>query len=187
MKRFDATTTKCLSALIGAIALSTTSALAAGSVSDTPPTPTQTTQACQDGSVWNEELWACVIVESSVHDDDALYQAAREFAYAGQYDHALAALAEMSDQSEDRVLTYLGFAHRRAGRTDMGFAFYAAALDTNPNNLLARSYLGQAFAEAGDLRAARNQLREIRSRGGARTWPATSLRNAIATGRGYDH
>jgi len=39
-------------------------------------------------------------------------------------------------------------------------------LTEDPDNTLARSYLGQAHVAQGDLGAARDQLRQIRARGG---------------------
>ena len=53
-------------------------------------------------------------------DDETLYGAVREFAYAGQYGHAQMALAAMSDQTDDRVLTYWGFTHRKMGDVAKG-------------------------------------------------------------------
>jgi hypothetical protein len=52
---------------------------------------------------------ACVDPQSGALDDDTLYKAARELAYAEQYPETLKVLAQMSDPQDDRVLTYLGF------------------------------------------------------------------------------
>jgi Tfp pilus assembly protein PilF len=93
----------------------------------------------------------------------------------------------MSDQQEDRVLTYWGFTHRKLGKMDLGMTFYERALDQNPDNLLARSYMGQALVEQNDLVGALAQLREIRARGGAGGWPEQSLDSAIRTGKTYNH
>jgi len=159
-----------------------TAALAVGSDDDTPATPTQTTTECTDGKVWDEKSESCRTPRESRLDDDTLYRAAREFAYAGQFGHALGALAAMSDQHDDRVLTYKGFAHRKSGDTALGMQYYVQAIVKNPDNLLARSYMGQAFVEAGDLDAAKAQLAEIRARGGRQSWSAFALKSAIAAG-----
>lgn len=159
-------------------------ALAVSRPDDTPPTPTETTQTCQDGLVWDEESKTCVAPQDARLDDDTLYEAAREFAYAGRFRHAQAALAAMSDQTEDRVLTYWGFTTRKLGDAEAGMAHYRAALAANPDNLLARSYMGQAFVEDGALAEARAELSEIRARGGRGTWPEVALRLAIESGRG---
>ena len=158
---------------------------AVGNDDDEPPTPTKTTTECTDGTVWDETAGACVAPKESRLDDDTLYRAAREFAYAGQYDHALGALAAMSDPQEDRVLTYKGFAYRKSGDRARGMEYYRQALAANPDNLLTRSYMGMAHVEVGETEAARAQLAEIRARGGAGTWPETALAAAIATGSGY--
>ena len=93
----------------------------------------------------------------------------------------------MSDQSDDRVLTYRGFTARKLGQIDVAMVFYQQALDANPDNLLARSYMGQGLVAQGDRVAALTQLREINARGGADTWAAKSLRTAIETGVTYNY
>lgn len=162
-------------------------AFAAGSSDNSPPKPTQTTTTCQNGQVWDKKTKSCVDAQESRLDDDTRYGAVRELAYAGQYKEALYVLAAMSDQTESRVLTYYGFTHRKAGRTDLGMQYYQAALKTDPDNLLARSYMGQGLVAAGDIEAARVQLAEIESRGGKSSWPETSLRKAIETGKTYSY
>ncbi|MBT8457457.1 MAG: tetratricopeptide repeat protein [Rhodobacteraceae bacterium] len=171
-------------ALVAALAFPAL-AWAVGSEDDTPPTPTQTTTECTDGKVWDAATESCVAPQESSLDDDVLYDAAREFAYAGQFENALGALAAMSDPTEDRVLTYLGFAHRQSGNTGLGMDYYQQAIAKNPDNLLARSYMGQAFVKLGALDQAREQLLEIRARGGERSWPELALERAIESGRGY--
>lgn len=162
-------------------------AFAAGSSDSSPPKPTQTTTSCQNGQVWDKKAKSCVDAQESRLDDDTRYGAVRELAYAGQYDEALYVLAAMSDQGESRVLTYYGFTHRKAGRADLGMQYYKAALKADPNNLLARSYMGQGLVASGDTTAARIQLSEIQSRGGRLSWPETSLRKAIETGKTYSY
>ena len=159
-----------------------TFAFAVGSGSPAPPKPTATTQECANGQIWDEDSKACVAPKESSLNDDARYSAAREFAYAGQYEDALGALEAMSEGQSDRVLTYLGFVHRKMGDTHRGMAFYAAAIDKNPDNLLARSYRGQALVLDGNFRAARAELSEIRARGGRGSWPETALRLALDGG-----
>lgn len=147
-----------------------------------PPKPTQTTQQCQSGEVWDSRSKSCVNVKSQLLDDDTLYDAVREFAYTGQVENAQAALAAMSDQDSDRVLTYWGFTHRKLGDLDKGMAFYRQALERNPGNIAARSYMGQAFVQMGDLVSARQQLLEIRRHDGQNTWAEAALAQAILTG-----
>lgn len=157
-------------------------AFAAGSDSNDEPKPTETTTECDDGKVWDDKTQACVDAQDSRLDDDTLYGAVREFAYAGQHENSLRALAAMSEPQDDRVLTYLGYNHRKLGDVERGMAFYEQALAVNPDNLLARSYMGQAFVEQGKNDMARLQLAEIQARGGANSWPAEALQIAIDTG-----
>ncbi|WP_020590605.1 tetratricopeptide repeat protein [Kiloniella laminariae] len=158
-------------------------AFAAGSSDNTPPKPTETTKVCGNHKIWDQKTKTCVDARDSRLDDDTRYNAVRELAYAGEYNGALYTLAAMSDQSESRVLTYYGFTHRKVGRTDVGMQYYEAALKADPDNLLARSYMGQGLVDAGKIEAARAQLVEIEARGGQNSWPETALRQAIETGK----
>lgn len=157
-------------------------AFAVGTEDNSTPTTTETTTECSEGMVWDADAGKCVAPKESSLTDDALYEAARELAYAGRYGDTLNVLAAMSDQSDDRVLTYRGFVARSTGDLEGGEAFYRAALDANPNNLLARSYMGQGYVAEGRVDEAYAQLVEIRARGGEGSWPATALEQAIRTG-----
>jgi hypothetical protein len=152
---------------------------------DRPPEPTPTTTVCTGGKVWDHDEGTCVDVREGRLDDDTLYGAAREFAHAGLFDHARAALEAMEDQRSDRVLTYMGFTLRKSGAPERGMLYYAAALEANPDNLLARAYLGQGLVGLGDMEGAEAQLAEIRARGGAGTWPEIALLGAIRTGAAF--
>lgn len=162
-------------------------AFAAGSDSSAAPKPSETTKSCTDGRVWDKGSKSCVQASNDTLDDDTLYAAVREFAYAGQYENAQTALAAMSDQEEARVLTYWGFTHRKMGQVDTGMAYYRQAIAEDPANILARSYMGQALVEQGDLDGAKHQLQAIVDAGGTGTWAQTSLDQAIATGKTYTY
>lgn len=170
-----------------ALILSPFTAFSAGSDDTAPPTPTATTVKCTDGKIYDDKTKKCVVPVQGLLDDETLYGAVREFAYADQYDAALQALAAMSDQSDGRVLTYLGFINRKMGNVERGMDYYDLALTLNPDNLLARSYLGQGLVEQGEIELAQAQLDEIVARGGAGTWAETSLRKAIETGVTYTY
>lgn len=144
-----------------------------------PPTPTETTTTCTDGRIWAPETGACVAPADARLDDETRYRAARELAHLGRPDDAVAVLDSMAEGHSDRVLTYLGFAHRKAGRVTRGMSFYPAALARNPDNIAARSYMGQALILAGDRAGARTQLTEIRRRGGRQTWAEVALAQAL--------
>lgn len=161
-------------------------AFAMGSDSNEPPKTTKTTTECKDGTVWDEAKKACVPPKDSRLDDDQRYRAVRELAYAGKYRSATEVLDAMSDQSESRVLTYRGFIARKTGHFDEGLSFYQQAIAKDPDNILVRSYLGQGYVERGEPALAKAQLVEILARGGAGSWPAEALRQAIKTGVTYD-
>ena len=162
-------------------------ALASGSGSSAPPKSTKTTKTCTDGKIWDAQSKTCKDPQHSALDEEELYKAAREFAYIGQFGHAQTALAAMQDQNDDRVLTYWGFTHRKLGSVETGMQFYQRALSRNPANILARSYMGQALLEGGDVTGAREQLHQIREHGGKGSWAEASLRRAILTGQSYSY
>ncbi|MEM6310098.1 MAG: hypothetical protein AAF754_08610 [Pseudomonadota bacterium] len=164
-----------------------TFAMAAGSGTSTAPKPTKTTKECKGVRVWDNTKQRCVRPKQSSLDQDDLYDAVRELAYAGRIQDAQGVLTAMDDQQSDRVLTYWGFTNRKLGKVDAAMMFYTAAIEKNPDNMLARSYMGQGMVVSGDVTGAKLQLAEIEARGGAYSWPATSLRQAIYVGKTYDY
>lgn len=171
-----------------ALALCSQGALAAGgNDDDAVPKPTQTTKECKNGKIWSEKKNRCVKPGNAALDDDTRYGAVREYAYAGQYENAQTVLRAMSNQNDDRVMTYWGFTHRKMGDIALGMSFYEQAIAMNPDNILARSYMGQAHVEADETYLAWLQLQEIRTRGGEGTWAEKSLTEAIQTGVTYNY
>ncbi len=171
------------SALALVLALAPLPALAVSGETSAPPTPTETTTVCPDGTVWNPTDQVCAPPKDARLDDEGLLRAARELAHAGRAEDALRALDAMVQADGDTALAVRGFALRRSGRTAEGMAVYEAALARNPDNLLARSYMGQALVAMGRRAAAEAQLAEIVARGGAGGWPEIALRRAIETGQ----
>jgi tetratricopeptide (TPR) repeat protein len=171
---------KILTTLTAIVALSIGgTAFAAGSDDTEPPVKTETTEDCKDGKIWDEKTGTCVKPQQGAMSDDDLYKAARELAYDGQYENALQVLAVAENQNDPRILNYKGFANRKAGRMEEGMAYYQAALEINPDYILARSYMGQALVAEGDFLAARDQLIEIEARGGRDTWAYAALEKAL--------
>ncbi|MEP4249188.1 tetratricopeptide repeat protein [Tateyamaria sp.] len=187
------------------LALPSTS-FAAGSDSTSKPKKTETTQNCFDArqwdpetnryvrfsqpvnGVWDGDIKKCVRPDKTSHlDNDTLYKAVRELAYAGRFGEVVQVLDQMPDQLDDRVLTYRGFTARKLGDLEQANVYYEQALTQNPDNILARSYMGQGKVASGDKIAAVTQLREIQARGGEGTWAEASLRSAIETGTTYSY
>lgn len=162
-------------------------AFAAGSDTTAPPTPTETTIQCPENQIFDAGAQKCKNPQDASLGDDARFAAIRELAYAGRYAEARAALDAMQEGESDRVLTYLGFITRKSGDMAGGMAYYARALTLNPDNMLVRSYMGQALVEQGDIAAAARQLDEIRMRGGTGTWAEISLAHAVGTGQSLNY
>ncbi|WP_170468616.1 tetratricopeptide repeat protein [Ruegeria arenilitoris] len=161
-------------------------ALAAGGDSSSPPKPTNTTKKCLFGRVYDKDAGRCVKPDKTNFSQDELYDAVRELAYDGQLESAQEILRVM-DQNDDRVLTYWGFTYRKMGELDLANAYYSDAIAANPDNLLARSYMGQGFVTEGKTDLAIAQWREIKARGGEGTWAEASLREAIQRGLTYSY
>lgn len=138
---------------------------------ETPPS----TVKCSQGKVKDATTGKCVKVESNLLDDDERYEAVREYAYAGQYENAEIVLAGFDNGDDPRVLNYKGFVNRKLGNMDAAMEYYQQALTIDPDYILARSYMGQGLAAQGDYLGAREQLAEIRTRGGRNTWAYTQL------------
>ena len=158
---------------------------AAGSDSGDAPAATETTTKCKDGKVWDKDKKECVDPQKSGFNDTDLYNAARELAYAGQYDNAIAMLRVASNQNDPRILNYMGFANRKAGRVDLAMRYYNKAIAADANYLLARSYMGQGLVLQGKIEEARAQLIEIRDRGGRDTYAYRALYQALKHGSTY--
>lgn len=167
---------------IFAFALLSASPVFAVDDSSTPPTSTETTKTCSDAQIFDEETKTCVDAEEQSLNDDTRYQAVRELAYAGAYDRALAVIATAGDPDDPRFLNYRGFIARKSGNMAEAMTFYTAALEQNPDYLLARSYMGQGLVDIGDMDGAKAQLKEISTRGGRNTWAYFALKQSIRSG-----
>lgn len=166
------------------LALFPIAAFAAGGGGDTAPKPSETTTTCADGLVWDLATQSCMRAEDSTNDDNARLNDVRELAYEGYYQAALDVLDTLDNPQAPLALTYYGFAHRKAGRVELGMRYYNAALAADPDNLLARSYMGQGHVASGEMVLAQAQLTQIRMRGGRDSWAEASLVQAINSGVG---
>lgn len=162
-------------------------AFAAGDDDPKPPKPTDTVKKCWGKRVFDPEKGRCVKPQQSSLNDEQLYDDVRALAYADRIEDAQAALSAMSDQGESRVQTYWGFTHRKQGNFDLAKQYYQAALKTDPDNLLARSYYGQGLVEEGQFGQAFAQWKEIRTRGGEGSWAEVSLRAALEEGKSFSY
>ena len=169
--------------LAAALAMTPQFALAVGSDTSEPPTPTQTTTDCAKGEVWDDKTKACVKAEEQSLNDDQRYGAVRELAYAGRPEEALAILATMTEGETARVLTYQGFLLRQTGKIEEGIVAYERAIAMDKGNHLARSYYGQLLVQMNEREQAQHQLAAIRMYGGGGTWAERSLATAIETGK----
>ncbi|MCF6322245.1 MAG: tetratricopeptide repeat protein [Rhizobiaceae bacterium] len=117
---------------------------------------------CRGQKVWDAKKKRCIKDEqSSSLDQDTLYTYAKTLARSGNYNEAIEILYSAPDQSDPRILNYLGFSNRKLGNMDKALEYYHAAVATNPDFTLVREYLGEAYIQLGQLEKAREQLTQI--------------------------
>jgi len=139
---------------------------------------------CSGGKVYDEASKSCVDHKSELNDTE-IYETARSFAYAGQYDEALKMLKQAKNQNDPRILNYYGYTNRKLGNIDVAMGYYKRAIAIDGDYLLARSYMGQGLVQQGDFEGARMQLVEIRDRGGKGTYAYQALYDALKSGHTY--
>jgi tetratricopeptide (TPR) repeat protein len=137
-------------------------------------------QACPNGKVWSKKQKKCVNAQLNQLDNDSLYEAGRALAMAGRYGEAITVLGTAADKDDPRILNYLGYSHRKAGRITVGLGYYQEALRLDPNYTLVREYLGEAYLTLGDVASAKDQLSEIEKRCGKACHEYAMLADQIA-------
>lgn len=137
---------------------------------------------CKRGQVYSERRKKCVRDDSAALTSEDRYQTGRAFALDGRFEDAVVTLAA-ANQDDPRVLNYLGYSSRKAGRLSEGMRYYEAALALDPDFALARSYMGQALLQQGDRDGAEAQLARIETISGTRSDEYLQLYDALREGR----
>ena len=142
---------------------------------DTGPSSAACDAYAKGSAAWT----GCVGTASAAMADDELFYAGYWLAKNGQYEQALGYL-NRAQKKDERVLTYIGYATRKLGRVDEALPFYAKALEANPNYVVARAYLGEAFLSKGQADKASGELNEIAQRCGTACPAYVDLKGHIA-------
>lgn len=122
---------------------------------------------CRSGLIYNGKTKKCERPKAGMIDDNSLYLAGRSLAMDGRYDEAIKVLTLAADKTDARILNYLGYSHRKAGRIMVGLGYYQEAILNDPDYMPVREYLGEARLTLGDVVGARQQLSEIEQRCGS--------------------
>jgi len=120
---------------------------------------------CNDSAEGSAAWQACIGAVRAEMPDEELFHAGYWLAKSGRYGEALAVLHQVRAKDE-RVLTYIGFATRKQGGVAAALPLYAAALARNPDYVVARAYLGEAYLSRGEPARAQAELEEIAARAG---------------------
>lgn len=135
--------------------------------------------ACDAHAKGSTAWTGCVGRASATMTDEELFYAGYWLAKNGQYQQALGYLT-LAGKKDERVLTYIGYATRKLGHLEEALPFYQQALAANPNYVVARAYLGEAFLTKGEPDKARAELGEIAQRCGAACPAYVDLKGHIA-------
>lgn len=142
---------------------------------DVGPVHTLCDQAGRGSSEWT----SCVGGARAAMPDAELFYAGYWLAKSGRYAEALGYL-DLARDKDERVLTYIGFARRKMGDVAGALPAYRAALVRNPDFVVARAYLGEAYLSQGDLAEAKAELGEIAGRCGTSCVAYAQLADEIA-------
>lgn len=128
----------------------------------------------------NQTAWlTCIGTPSQTASAAELFYAGYWLAKSGAYEKALSYLMA-GDQTDPRVVTYIGFSLRKLGKISKALPYYAKALTLNPNYNVARAYLGEAHLTKGDVAGAERELGEIAQRCGVHCAEHIDLAGHIA-------
>jgi tetratricopeptide (TPR) repeat protein len=122
-----------------------------------------TSARCDALAKGSAEWTACAGVVAA--SDSERFYAGYWLAKSGAYRAALDQF-ETIGRPDARVLTYIGFAHRKLGAVDVALGHYGNALAADPNFTVARAYLGEAYLTLGRRADAGRELDEIALRCG---------------------
>ncbi len=161
----------------------TTYAAGSGSGNDTGSAPSKPKKKrikkCKKGKVYSVRNKKCIVPKKSELSDDNIFRAGRMLAFDGRFGEAIEVLTLASNLNSPKILNYLGYAHRKAGRIDVGLGYYKQALAIDPDYTLVREYMGEAFLSRKNYKAAEYQLSEIAKRCGISCREYTLLSAAI--------
>ena len=121
---------------------------------------------CKKGRAFSIRKKKCIIPKKPELDDDNIFRAGRLLAFDGRYSEAIEVLSLASNLNSPKILNYLGYAHRKSGRIDVGLGYYKQALVIDPDYTLVREYMGEAYLQRLDFKNAGKQLVEIEKRCG---------------------
>src|SRR5262245_45168423 len=139
------------------------------------------TKKCPSGKVWKSGK--CVSQRSDALTDEDRAHAGRELARDGRFNEAIAVLEMVADKNDARVLTYLGYSHRKLGDVDLGISLYKKALEIDPENVDTHEYLGEGYVTKGQLDLAYLELVEIEKRCGTSCEEYRALEKAVLAGK----
>jgi tetratricopeptide (TPR) repeat protein len=121
---------------------------------------------------------------TSAATGDHAYQAGVSLINERRYQDAIQSflVAQFTFGPHPDVLTWLGFASRKLGRTELAETYYRKALAAAPEHKGATEYYGELLVERGDIAGARRMLAKLDANCAFGCAEAEELRRWIATG-----
>ena len=162
------------------VALPTAGFAAGSSDDDEKPEPTETVMECPDGQIYDAEQELCVEAKEEAFLDTDRLNEAHSLATYGRAVSAMAILDTLEQPDTSKAQTIIAFTARKLGDMDKAMGHYDRALELDPNNILAMSYMGQGLLKSGDEVGAYTQLQKIAMVDGKDNWPYRALRDAIS-------
>jgi tetratricopeptide (TPR) repeat protein len=114
------------------------------------------------GGVTNTGVFRSPTSDGSQAQSDN-YATGRRLIHFGKYADAIPYLNSAHEERPHNadVLVYLGYAHHMTGDNELALDLYRAALQENPDHLLAHEYMGELYLSLNYLPSAQEQLARL--------------------------
>ncbi len=138
-----------------------------------------TVAACAMLTLTNTAAWS--IANDDSQPADPTYREAARLIADQRFGDAVPLLKQVVARNPGNAdaYNYLGYAVRKLGDRAAAFDYYRRALQLDPNHLGANQYLGELYAETGDLQNAQAQLARVGEICRSSCQAVTDLENTI--------
>jgi tetratricopeptide (TPR) repeat protein len=125
------------------------------------PSGTRLKKKCLKDKIYSDSLRECVIKTSKVLTDFDFYYGGYELLKSKKYEEALDTFDLIKNKEWPQVFTFIGITKQKLGKVDESVSLFVKALSLDPNYIVAREHLGEAYLQKGEPEKARDQLVQI--------------------------